>query len=168
MKYLPAPLTPFSASLLCIRRRTHIPGEQRQPKDLNQLSVRASIACSLFALSLQRFGPLARLFSTACSLFCKNTRDGGIHCASRIRSVVGPPQRAKSFASYHIPVTLAFSCAYALFCGTAARQTLSPQAFTHSFHRNRGGTPPLLSRRGKFKLIRDRMTQRLATPRTPA
>jgi hypothetical protein len=56
----------------------------------------------------------------------------------------GSPQPAKSFASYHILTTLAFSSAYALFRATAARQTLSPQALTHSFHRN-GGVPPRCS-----------------------
>jgi hypothetical protein len=78
MKYAPALLTPFVASLLCIRRRTHIRIEHREPKDLNQLSVNTTTACSLFALSLRRFRPLACLFSTACSLFSKNTRGGGI------------------------------------------------------------------------------------------
>ena len=76
MKYPPAPLTPSFASLLCIRRRTHFPSELREPKDLNQLSASTTTACSLFGLSLQRFRPLACLFSTACSLFCKNTRGG--------------------------------------------------------------------------------------------
>ncbi len=78
MKYPPAPLTPFLAALLCIRRRAHIPSEQREPKDLNQLSASTTTACSLFALSLLRFRPSACLFSTAYSLFCKNTRGGGI------------------------------------------------------------------------------------------
>jgi hypothetical protein len=147
MKYLPAPLTPFVASLLCIRRRTHILIEHREPKYLNQLSANTTAACGLFALSLQRFRPLACLFSTACSLFCKNTRGGGIPDGSAGRPEwgtalqFGSPQRAKSFASYHIPATLAFSGAYALFRATAARQTLSPQSLTHSFYHNRGGTP---------------------------
>jgi len=78
MKYPPASLTPFFASLPSIRRRMHILSEPREPKDLNQLSANATTACSLFALSLQRFRPLACLFSTACSLFSKNTRGGGI------------------------------------------------------------------------------------------
>jgi hypothetical protein len=76
MKYPPAPLTPFLASLLCIRRRTHVLSEQRDPKDLNQLSASTTTACSLFALSLQRFRPLACLFSIACSLFCNNWGGG--------------------------------------------------------------------------------------------
>ena len=76
MKYPPVPLTPFVASLLRIRRRMHILSEPREPKDLNQLSASTTTACSLFGLSLQRFRPLACLFSTACSLFCKNTRGG--------------------------------------------------------------------------------------------
>jgi hypothetical protein len=59
-----------------------------------------------------------------------------------------PPQRAKSFASYHIPVTLAVSCDYALFGATAARQTFSHQEVTHSFHRN-GGVPLTLLRKNK-------------------
>jgi hypothetical protein len=78
MKYPPAPLTPFFASLLSIRRRTHILSEPREPKDLNQLSASTTTACRLFALSLQRFRPLTCLFSIACSLFCKNTGGGGI------------------------------------------------------------------------------------------
>jgi hypothetical protein len=148
MKYSPAPLTPFVTSLLRIRRRTHILIEHREPKDLNQLSANSTTACSLFALSLQRFRSLACLFSTACSLFCKNTRGGGIPDGSVGRPAwgtalqFGSPQRAKSFASYHIPATLAFSCDYALFRATAARQTLSPQALMHSFHHNGGGIPP--------------------------
>jgi hypothetical protein len=52
-----------------------------------------------------------------------------------------PPQRAKSFAPYHIHATLAVSCDYALFGATAARQTFSHQEVTHSFYRNGGGTP---------------------------
>ncbi len=52
--------------------------EQREPKGLDQLSARTTIAYRLFALSLQRFRPSACLFSTAYSLFCKNTRGGGI------------------------------------------------------------------------------------------
>jgi len=78
MKYPPAPLTPFFASLLCLRRGMHILSGPRESKDLNQLSARTTTACSLFALSLQRFRPLACLFSIACSLFCKNTGGGGI------------------------------------------------------------------------------------------
>jgi hypothetical protein len=133
MKYPPAPLTPFFASLPCIRRRMHILSEPREPKDLNQLSANTTTACSLFALSLQRFRPLACLFSTACSLFCKNTRGGGTRCSIPAIHPPRPPQRAKPIASYHIPVTLALSCDYALFCATATSQTLSRQELAHSF-----------------------------------
>jgi hypothetical protein len=56
----------------------HILSEPREPKDLNQLSANTTTACSLFPLSFQRFRPLACLFSTACSLFSKNTGGGGI------------------------------------------------------------------------------------------
>jgi len=102
MKYPPAPLTPFLASLLCIRRRTHILSEQREPKDLNQLSASTAIACSLFALSLQRFRPLACLFSTACSLFCKNTRGGGIpvRWMDSRRESTKPPDAGDGFAGH--------------------------------------------------------------------
>ena len=56
MKYPPAPLTPFLASPPRIRRRTHIPNEQREPKD-HQPTLSASIACRLL-------NSLASLFST--------------------------------------------------------------------------------------------------------
>src|SRR5258708_1719336 len=58
MKYPPAALTPFLASLLCIRRRMHILSEQREPKDLDQLSAHTSIACALLN-SLASLFPLA-------------------------------------------------------------------------------------------------------------
>jgi hypothetical protein len=59
-----------------------------------------------------------------------------------------PPQRAKSFASYYIPATLAVSCDYVLFGATAARQTFSHQEVTHSFYRN-GGVSLTLLRKNK-------------------
>src|SRR5437899_10667340 len=56
MKYPPAPLTPFLAPPPRIRRRTHIPNEQRELKD-HQPTLSASIACRLLK-------SLASLFST--------------------------------------------------------------------------------------------------------
>ena len=55
MKYPPAPLTPFLASPMVMRRRTHIPNEQRELKD-HQPTLSASIACRLLK-------SLASLFS---------------------------------------------------------------------------------------------------------
>jgi hypothetical protein len=46
MKYPPASLTPFLATLLCIRRKMHILSEPSEPKH-DQPSARASIACAL-------------------------------------------------------------------------------------------------------------------------
>ena len=54
MKYPPAALTPFLATLLC-RRRMHIPSEQREPKGLDQLSARTTIACALLNSLLALF-----------------------------------------------------------------------------------------------------------------
>src|SRR5882762_5999382 len=69
MKYPPAPLTPFLASPPRIRRRTHIPNEQRELKD-HQPTLSASIACrllkslaSLFALRILCFQRLAASFA---------------------------------------------------------------------------------------------------------
>jgi hypothetical protein len=114
MKYPPAPLTPFLASLLCIRRRTHTLIEPRESKDLNQLSASATTACSLFALSLQRFRPLACLFSTACSLFCKNTRGGGIpiRCVDSRRESTKTPDAGDGSAGYSGRVSLCDTSAF--------------------------------------------------------
>jgi len=139
MKYPPAPLTPFFASLLCIRRRTHILSEPREPED-DQLTTAASIACALLNSLVALFSAPVLYFQWLAASFHKTP--GGGYPASVQSS--GSPQRANPFASYHIPATLAFSCDYALFCATAVRQTLSPQELTHSFHRN-GGVPPRFS-----------------------
>jgi hypothetical protein len=125
MKYPPASLTPFFASLPSIRRRMHILSEPREPKDLNQLSANATTACSLFALSLQRFRPLACLFSTACSLFSKNTRVGGyghLFCGRDLLNALSPLP----------PIT--------------SLQPLQFHAITHSFEQRRPAKPcPLKS-----------------------
>src|SRR5258708_38764379 len=55
MKYAANHLTPFPATLLCIRRRMRILSEQREPKDLDQLSAHTSIACALLNSLLALF-----------------------------------------------------------------------------------------------------------------
>jgi hypothetical protein len=51
-------------------------------------------------------------------------------------------QNANSFASYHIHVTQAASCSYALFCATAPSYPSYFQSLPHSFYRH-GVGPPL-------------------------
>ena len=47
--------------------------------------------------------------------------------------------RTNSIASYHIHVSQAFSCDYALFCATGNHLPHCFQSFVHSFVVNRGG-----------------------------
>jgi hypothetical protein len=200
-----SPLTPFVASLQCIRRRTHILIEHREPKDLSQLSANATTACYLSALSLQRFRPLACLFSTASSLFCKNTRGypgpiGGLPIpetvlrVTRVECPSATPPRSLRLSGIicsgldrsFVFITLQIH-PHALSINMSRLFTklqIPPHAnsfFSHryktpgcavrrSFWRPPGVSlpPPLLSRLRKLKLTRDRMAQRLATPRTPA
>src|SRR5260370_19217665 len=77
MKYRLAALTPFLATLLCIRRRMHILSEQREPKDLDQLSAHTSIACALLN-SLASLFPLALVcFQSFADSFGKTPGGGG-------------------------------------------------------------------------------------------
>jgi hypothetical protein len=136
MKYPPAPLTPFLASLPQNPRRAfrcHL----LPSRTVQSPSAGASIACALLKSLVALFATPVLYFQWLAASFRKTP--GGGYPASVQSS--GSPQRANPFAFYHIPATLAFSCDYALFYATAARQTLSPQALTHSFHRN-GGVPP--------------------------
>jgi len=58
-----------------------------------------------------------------------------LSCAfSRLRAL-------NPFASYHIPVTPAVSCDYALFCATARRYPFYYQWLPHSFYRHGGVLP---------------------------
>jgi hypothetical protein len=146
MKYPPAPLTPFVASLLCIRRRTHIPIEHREPKYLNQLSANTTMACSLFPLSLHRFRPLACLFSTACSLFCKNTRGGGIP----VRLVASRRESNKTPDVGDLPDTAGGNLdrlkALSPLPLITSLQPLHFHAITHSFAQRRPAKPCPLKR----------------------
>jgi len=145
MKYPPAPLTPFFASLLCIRRRTHMPSESREPKDLNHLSVNATTACSLFALSLQRFRPLTCLFSTACSLFSENTRGGGIRVVSAWRGTRLCSLDRLNALSPLPPITSLQTLHFHAFTHSFAHRwpakPLFPQALTRSFHHHASVSP---------------------------
>ena len=139
MKYTPAPLTPFLAVLP--RKSRHPFRCQLLPsRTAKGLSASASIACALLNSLVALFATPVLYFQWLAASFRKTP---GFGYPASVQSS-GSPQRANPFASYHIPATLAFSCDYALFCATAARQTLSPQEFTHSFHRN-GGVPPRFS-----------------------
>src|SRR6266849_9570503 len=71
MKYSPAPLTPFLAALLCIRRRMHILSEQREPKDLDQLSSHTPIACALLNSLASLFAPALVCFQSFADSFAK-------------------------------------------------------------------------------------------------
>src|SRR5712692_541656 len=84
MKYPTSPLTPFLATLLCIRRRMHILSEQREPKDLDQLSAHTPIACALLN-SLASLFPLALVcFQSFADSFCKTPGGGGTPRLSRL------------------------------------------------------------------------------------
>src|SRR5260370_4377970 len=119
------------------------------------LSARASIACSLFQspLTLACF-----VFNGLQPLFTKHRGVSTRH----LFQPSGPRQSAKRFASYHIPATLAVSCDYALFCATAASQTLSRQEVAPSFHRKRGCYPPRCH--GTPRLFPAARPPRLPTP----
>ena len=126
MKYPPAPLTPFLASLLCIRRRTHILSEQREPKDLNQLSASTAIACSLF---------------------CKNTRGGGIpvRWMDSRRESTKPPDAGDGFAGHQGGSLDRLNPLSPLPLITSL-QPLHFQALTHSFVQRRPAKPCPLKR----------------------
>src|SRR5690348_5951862 len=85
------------------------------------------------AASLSSFFARRPLFSIACSLFSKNTRGGG-----SVPKCEPSFTHANSIASYHIHVSQAFSCNYALFCATAQRLLHCFQSLAHSFVVDRG------------------------------
>ena len=78
MKYPASPLTPFLASLLCIRRKIHIPSEQREPKGLDQLSAHTSIACALLNSLLALFSAPVLSFQWLAHSFAKTRGVWGI------------------------------------------------------------------------------------------
>jgi len=199
MKYPPAPLTPFFTSLPLTRPHRFL-RHARPSRTAQVLSAAASIACALLNSLASLFAAAVLYFQSLAHSFAKHpgygvsrsdwwTLGGSRRRLPMPETVLrdtqggvrlpllqfGSPQRAKSFASYHIPATLAFSCDYALFPATAARQTPSPQALTHSFHHNRGGTPALLRiqtrRFFRWPTMLSSITipcAPIATPRTPA
>jgi hypothetical protein len=70
MKYPPAPLTPFLAALLCIRRRMHTLNEQRELKGFDPLTLSTSISCALLNSLASLFAsPLVCYQSFAASFF---------------------------------------------------------------------------------------------------
>ena len=71
MKYPASPLTPFLATLPCIRRRMRILREQRQPKGLDQLSAHTSIACALLNSLLALFSAPVLSFQWLAHSFAK-------------------------------------------------------------------------------------------------
>jgi hypothetical protein len=70
MKYPPAPLTPFLAALLCIRRRIHILSEP-EPKGLDRLTPSTSVACSLLKSLASLFPPRFLYFQSLAVSFRK-------------------------------------------------------------------------------------------------
>jgi len=90
-------------------------------------------------LSLRSFSRPHRLFSTACGLFCKNTRVGGISASLRALCV-----SALSFA--HRFFTLVFSYSYEL---------LFPEALYFHNHPHCPGVSPQCSRASEKKLLSD-------------
>src|SRR6267154_2195113 len=92
MKYPPAPLTPFLASPPRIRRRTHIPNEQRELKD-HQPTLSASIACRLLNSLASLFAPRILCFQRLAASFAKIS-GGGV--PPRLSLVVYPePSRGE-------------------------------------------------------------------------
>jgi|ERR1700687_5057469 len=140
MKYPPAPLTPFSATL---PQSPALPSRSHSliSRTAQALSVCTTIACSLLKSLGSLFASPVLCFQWLAASFHKTPGGGGYPLPIPAIHPSGSPHRANPCASYHIPATLAVSCDYALFRSTAASQTLSRQEVTHSFHRNRGGTP---------------------------
>src|SRR6266849_1737444 len=149
MKYPPAPLTPFFTSLPLTRPHRFL-RHARPSRTAQVLSAAASIACallnslaSLFAAAVLYFQSLAHSFAEHPG-YGVSRSDWWTLGGSRRRLPMpetvlrdtqggvrlpllqfGSPQRTKSFASYHIPATIAFSCDYALF---PSQQGLYPRA----------------------------------------
>ena len=84
------------------------------------------------------FDHLTNPFLRKSPVFTSIQNPRGVTPYPRSECLRGP---ANSFDSYHIRVTPAVSCDYALFCATAQRQTVPHQSFAHSFYRHGGGTP---------------------------
>ena len=91
MKYPPAPLTPFLASPPRIRRRTHIPNEQRELKD-HQPTLSASIACRLLNSLASLFAPRIFCFQRLAASFAK-IPGGGVPL--RLSLIVYPERRSR-------------------------------------------------------------------------
>ena len=72
-----------------------------------------SVVCSLFAVTLRSFLHSFSLFSTACSLFSKNTRGGGSLCAlCACPSAGGPARRRRALGVIvcrSFPASLSFA-----------------------------------------------------------
>src|SRR6267378_5314006 len=76
MEYLPDPLTPFLASPLSIRRRTHIPNEQRELKD-HQPTLSASMGCRLLKSLASLFSTPFLYFQSLAASFARIPGGGG-------------------------------------------------------------------------------------------
>jgi hypothetical protein len=97
MKYPPAPLTPFLASLLCIRRRIAHPERARAEGSRSTNSQHLNILHAL-ELSCRSFYNSSRLFSIVCSLFFPKHRGGGTSAPRRVLCARPPQWVTLSFA----------------------------------------------------------------------
>ena len=123
MKYPPAPLTPFLASPPRIRRRTHIPNEQRELKH-HRPTLSASMGCRLLKSLASLFSTPFLYFQSLAASFARIPGGGGTPRLSWlfIRSAVRDGRL--NFCS------LVFSRTYeSLF---AAHRSASP-AFSYSY-----------------------------------
>src|ERR1700726_1294456 len=95
------------------------------------------------AASCLAFSHSRPLFSITSSLFGQK-QGGGDTPPALLASEIFNLQTltsTNSCARYHIHVTRALSCLYALFCATAPSYPSHFQSVPHSFYRN-GGVPP--------------------------
>ena len=123
MKYPPAPLTPFLASPPRIRRRTHIPNEQRELND-HQPTLSASMGCRLLKSLASLFSPPFLYFQSLAASFARIPGGGGtprlswLFTRSAVRdgrlnfcSLVFSRTYESLFAA-HRSASPAFSCSY--------------------------------------------------------
>jgi len=163
MKYSQAPLTPFLPSLPLTRAHRFL-RYARPSRTAQALSAGPSIACALLNSLAALFAAAVLYFQSVAHSFAKHPGYGvpGRFCGLDRLNALSPLLLITSLQALHFhAITHSFAQRRpAKPCPLKRLRTLSITTGV--------APPPLLSRLRKLKLIRDRITERLATPRTPA